>query len=169
MENKKIWKILIIFVISVFLLLHLLDRVYNYMFPEIKEDKIMALVSIGDKIKKQNSNLGIQLDIYAIDCRLGQEKISYVIIGNFSEIYLRKEYNGYNCYMITYKDKTYINIEKNNYLNKLYPFFDFLLYTKFGKSFGIYIKAIIFYIVSACFLIVVYKPLIDYNKKTKKH
>lgn len=157
-----------IFLLYSVLLLNLLTYICDYMFPSIKENKIRALVAIGDEIQKQNSNLNLRLAIYVIDCGVGREKVSYTSDSDISKIMLRKEYGDYNCYVVNNNNKIYINIEKNTCSNQLIPFFDFWLYSKLGKSFAVYIKTIVFYIISFGLCFAVYKPYIDYNKKVKQ-
>lgn len=154
------------FLFYTFLLIHIVFRIYYHIFPNIKIEKMSSLINISCEIQKNYPDVIIQLEPYAIDCGVGRCKISYIIENKSSEIQFREgKIKEYSYYIINCKNVTYINIEQDTYINNMYPFLDFYLYTNFGKSFGNYLKIIGFYFICSLMVFVTYKPYISYNKK----
>ena len=146
--------------------LNIVFAAYDRVYPEEKIDKIRVLQSVSFDLKQQYPDLGIRLEPYAIDCGAGRSKISYIIEDIVPESLPRQgNVKNYTYHIVGCQGKEYLNIEEDTYINKLYPFVDFYLYNKFGKSFSGYLKMVYFALISIGMLFVAYKPYSDYNSR----
>ena len=157
-----------IFIFYGCIVLNIVFSAYGRFYPDEKHDKIKELhIAILD-LKKQYADLDFQLEPYAVDCGLGRSKISYITNDKVSELLPKQGYiKKYRYYIVRYQNKWYLNIEEDTYTNKIYPFIDFYLYNKFGKSFSGYLKMVSFYLMCVGMLFVTYKPYIDYNTRSR--
>ena len=106
------------------------------------------------------------MEPYATDCGAGRSKISYIIEDKVPESLPRQgNVKNYTYHIVGCQGKEYLNIEEDTYIDKLYPFVDFYLYNKFGKSFSGYLKMVSLGLMSIVMLFVAYKPYSDYNSR----
>ena len=165
-KMKVFMRNILVFMFYGCLLLNIVFAAYDRVYPDEKIDKIRALQSISFDLKQQYPDLGIRLEHYAIDCGAGRSKISYIIEYKVPESLPRQgNVKNYTYHIVGCQGKEYLNIEEDTYIDKLYPFVDFYLYNKFGKSFSGYLKMVSFAIISIGILFVVYKPYSDYNSR----
>ena len=165
-EMKLLMRNILVFMFYGCLLLNIVFAAYDRVYPEKKIDKIRALQSVSFDLKQQYPDLGIRLEPYAIDCGAGRSKISYIIEDKVPESLLRQgNVKNYTYHIVGCQGKEYLNIEEDTYIDKLYPFVDFYLYNKFGKSFSGYLKMVSLSLISIGMLFVAYKPYLDYNSR----
>lgn len=165
-EMKLFIRNILVFMFYGCIFLNIVFAAYDRVYPKEKIDKIRALQSVSFDLKQQYPDLGIRLEPYAIDCGAGRSKISYIIEDKVPESLPRQgNVKNYTYHIVGYQGKEYLNIEEDTYINKLYPFVDFYLYNKFGKSFSGYLKMVSLSIMSIVMLFVAYKPYLDYNSR----
>ena len=165
-EMKVFMRNILVFMFYGCIFLNIVFAAYDRVYPEKKIDKIRALQSVSFDLKQQYPDLGIRFEPYAIDCGAGRNKISYIIEYKVPESLPRQgNVKNYTYHIVGCQGKEYLNIEEDTYIDKLYPFVDFYLYNKFGKSFSGYLKMVSFAIISIGILFVVYKPYSDYNSR----
>lgn len=163
---KVFMRNILVFMFYGCLLLNIVFAAYDRVYQDEKIDKIRALQSVSFDLKQQYPALGIRLEPYAIDCGAGRSKISYIIEDKVPESLPRQgNVKNYTYHIVGCQGKEYLNIEKDTYINKLYPFVDFYLYNKFGKSFSGYLKMVSLGLMSIGMLLVAYKPYSDYNSR----
>ena len=166
MGKRKLLRNILVFMFYGCIFLNIVFAAYDRVYPEEKIDKIRVLQSVSFDLKQQYPDLGIGLEPYAIDCGAGRSKISYIIEDKVPESLPRQgNVKNYMYHIVGYQGKEYLNIEEDTYINKLYPFVDFYLYNKFGKSFSGYLKMVSLSIMSIVMLFVAYKPYLDYNSR----
>ena len=165
-KMKVFMRNILVFMFYGCLLLNIVFAAYDRVYPDEKIDKIRALQSVSFDLKQQYPDLGIRLEPYAIDCGAGRSKISYIIEYKVPESLPRQgNVKNYTYHIVGCQGKEYLNIEEDTYINKLYPFVDFYLYNKFGKSFSWYLKMVSLSLISIGMLFVAYKPYLDYNSR----
>lgn len=165
-KMKVFMRNILVFMFYGCLLLNIVFAAYERVYPDEKIDKIRALQSVSFDLKQQYPDLGIRLEPYAIDCGAGRSKISYIIEYKVPESLPRQgNVKNYTYHIVGCQGKEYLNIEEDTYIDKLYPFVDFYLYNKFGKSFSGYLKMVSLGLISIGMLFVAYKPYSDYNSR----
>ena len=165
-KRKLLIRNILVFMFYGCIFLNIVFAAYDRVYPEEKIDKIRVLQSVSFDLKQQYPDLGIRLEPYAIDCGAGRSKISYIIEDIVPESLPRQgNVKNYTYHIVGCQGKEYLNIEEDTYINKLYPFVDFYLYNKFGKSFSGYLKMVSLSIMSIVMLFVAYKPYSDYNSR----
>lgn len=165
-KRKLLIRNILVFMFYGCLLLNIVFAAYDRVYLEKKIDKIRALQSVSFDLKQQYPDLGIRLEPYAIDCGAGRSKISYIIEDKVPEsLPIQGNVKNYTYHIVGCQGKEYLNIEEDTYIDKLYPFVDFYLYNKFGKSFSGYLKMVSLGIMSIVMLFVAYKPYSDYNSR----
>ena len=168
MGKRKLLRNILVFMFYGCIFLNIVFAAYDRVYPEEKIDKIRVLQSVSFDLKQQYPDLGIRFEPYAIDCGAGRSKISYIIEDKVPESLPRQgNVKNYMYHIVGYQGKEYLNIEEDTYINKLYPFVDFYLYNKFGKSFSGYWKMVSLSIMSIGMLFVAYKPYSDYNSRRR--
>ena len=165
-KRKLLIRNILVFMFYGCIFLNIVFAAYDRVYPEEKIDKIRVLQSVSFDLKQQYPDLGIRLEPYATDCGAGRSKISYIIEDIVPESLPRQgNVKNYTYHIVGCQGKEYLNIEEDTYINKLYPFVDFYLYNKFGKSFSGYLKMVSLSIMSIVMLFVAYKPYSDYNSR----
>ena len=165
-KMKVFMRNILVFMFYGCLLLNIVFAAYDRVYPDEKIDKIRALQSVSFDLKQQYPDLGIRLEPYAIDCGAGRSKISYIIEYKVPEsLPGQGNVKNYSYHIVGCQGKEYLNIEEDTYINELYPFVDFYLYNKFGKSFSGYLKMVSLGLISIGMLFVAYKPYSDYNSR----
>ena len=163
---KVFMRNILVFIFYGCIFLNIVFAAYDRVYQDEKIDKIRALQSVSFDLKQQYPDLGIRFEPYAIDCGAGRSKISYIIEDKVPESLPRQgNVKNYMYHIVGYQGKEYLNIEEDTYINKLYPFVDFYLYNKFGKSFSGYLEMVSLSIMSIVMLFVAYKPYLDYNSR----
>ena len=167
-EMKVFMRNILVFIFYGCIFLNIVFSAYDRVYQDEKIDKIRALQSVSFDLKQQYLDLGIRFEPYAIDCGAGRSKISYIIEDKVPESLPRQgNVKNYTYHIVGCQGKEYLNIEEDTYINKLYPFVDFYLYNKFGKSFSGYWKMVSLSIMSIGMLFVAYKPYSDYNSRRR--
>lgn len=165
-EMKVFMRNILVFIFYGCIFLNIVFSAYDRVYQDEKIDKIRALQSVSFDLKQQYPDLGIRLEPYAIDCGAGRSKISYIIEYKVPESLPRQgNVKNYTYHIVGCQGKEYLNIEEDTYIDKLYPFVDFYLYNKFGKSFSGYLKMVSLGLISIGMLFVAYKPYSDYNSR----
>ena len=165
-KMKVFMRNILVFIFYGCIFLNIVFSAYDRVYQDEKIDKIRALQSVSFDLKQQYPDLGIRLEPYAIDCGAGRSKISYIIEYKVPESLPRQgNVKNYTYHIVGCQGKEYLNIEEDTYINKLYPFVDFYLYNKFGKSFSWYLKMVSLSLISIGMLFVAYKPYLDYNSR----
>ena len=165
-KMKVFMRNILVFIFYGCIFLNIVFAAYDRVYPDEKIDKIRALQSVSFDLKQQYPDLGIRLEPYAIDCGAGRSKISYIIEYRVPESLPRQgNVKNYTYHIVGCQGKEYLNIEEDTYIDKLYPFVDFYLYNKFGKSFSGYLKMVSLGLISIGMLFVAYKPYSDYNSR----
>ena len=165
-KRKLLIRNILVFMFYGCIFLNIVFAAYDRVYPEEKIDKIRVLQSVSFDLKQQYPDLGIRLEPYAIDCGAGRSKISYIIEDIVPESLPRQgNVKNYTYHIVGCQGKEYLNIEEDTYIDKLYPFVDFYLYNKFGKSFSGYLKMVSLGLISIGMLFVAYKPYSDYNSR----
>ena len=165
-EMKLLMRNILVFIFYGCIFLNIVFSAYDRVYQDEKIDKIRALQSVSFDLKQQYPDLGIRLEPYAIDCGAGRSKISYIIEYRVPESLPRQgNVKNYTYHIVGCQGKEYLNIEEDTYIDKLYPFVDFYLYNKFGKSFSGYLKMVSLGLISIGMLFVAYKPYSDYNSR----
>lgn len=165
-KRKLLIRNILVFMFYGCIFLNIVFAAYDRVYPKEKIDKIRVLQSVSFDLKQQYPDLGIRLEAYAIDCGAGRSKISYIIEDKVPESLPRQgNVKNYTYHIVGCQGKEYLNIEEDTYINKLYPFVDFYLYNKFGKSFSGYLKMVSLGLMSIVMLFVAYKPYLDYNSR----
>ena len=165
-KMKVFMRNILVFIFYGCIFLNIVFSAYDRVYQDEKIDKIRALQSVSFDLKQQYPDLGIRLEPYAIDCGAGRSKISYIIEYRVPESLPRQgNVKNYTYHIVGCQGKEYLNIEEDTYIDKLYPFVDFYLYNKFGKSFSGYLKMVSLGLISIGMLFVAYKPYSDYNSR----
>lgn len=165
-EMKVFMRNILVFIFYGCIFLNIVFSAYDRVYQDEKIDKIRALQSASFDLKQQYPDLGIRLEPYAIDCGAGRNKISYIIEDKVPESLPRQgNVKNYTYHIVGCQGKEYLNIEEDTYTDKLYPFVDFYLYNKLGKSFSGYLKMVSLGLMSIVMLFVAYKPYSDYNSR----
>ena len=165
-EMKVFMRNILVFIFYGCIFLNIVFSAYDRFYQDEKIDKIRALQSASFDLKQQYPDLGIRLEPYATDCGAGRNKISYIIEDKVPESLPRQgNVKNYTYHIVGCQGKEYLNIEEDTYIDKLYPFVDFYLYNKFGKSFSGYLKMASLSLISIGMLFVAYKPYLDYNSR----
>ena len=163
---KVFMRNILVFIFYGCIFLNIVFSAYDRVYQDEKIDKIRVLQSVSFDFKQQYPDLGIRLEPYATDCGAGRSKISYIIEDKVPESLPRQgNVKNYTYHIVGCQGKEYLNIEEDTYIDKLYPFVDFYLYNKFGKSFSGYLKMVSLGLMSIVMLFVAYKPYSDYNSR----
>ena len=165
-KMKVFMRNILVFMFYGCIFLNIVFSAYDRVYQDEKIDKIRALQSVSFDLKQQYPDLGIRLEPYAIDCGAGRSKISYIIEDKVPKSLPRQgNVKNYTYHIVGCQGKEYLNIEEDTYTDKLYPFVDFYLYNKFGKSFSGYLKMVSLGLMSIVMFFVAYKPYSDYNSR----
>lgn len=159
-------KNIIIILIIVFFSFQIFSYLYSSFNGEEIDNKKEELKILASSFNEVIASLNYNLDFYTADNNIGRNKVAYkfkecvdieklnVILKKETSINLL-EYNkrentikfqnlNFN-YTIKYFPKEgswFLIISENTLFNNVYPFFSFILYTQFGKSFGIYLSIV---------------------------
>lgn len=159
-------KNMIIILIIVFFSFQIFSYLYSSFNREVIDNKKEELKILVSTFNEVIASLNYNLNFYASDNNIGRNKIAYkfeesvdieklnVILKNQMSINLFKynkrentiEFQNLNFnYTIKYfpeEGSWFLIISENTLFNNVYPFFSFILYTQFGKSFGIYLSIV---------------------------